>query len=338
MRNFLILILFIPVNLFARFDGLKMGVFVDRSNINEIAESSYEYAYASESQIAKNYGFAQSFIKVNGSNDLYSLSRSHVIYLTDFETKEMGGNWPLTRWQYQPISELMRQQYLNIDLKDYPLPVAQEYVASGAGCLGNSPLNYGDIENDGVNELVIYLNGYMTIFSPSYGRTVFSLNIKEIDQVTSEQRVVYEGAVIHPEAQYLSTLAYDNGYPIIPSVRVYAKIFEGDFDKDGNPDILAWEKGYRSNRGDDPQIGFTLEETEKFHFERDLTAQAESPAGITGEYLPQDNSEADIQKWLTENNLTWRKGYPSISECPGEEEQLILEMHDPLLNDPEVLQ
>jgi hypothetical protein len=284
------------------------------------------------------HGRSYGYTNLDSGDIWFRLYRNYTIGAANIATRTYLGSWPLTRWQYQPISELMRQQYLNIDLRDYPLPVAQEYVASGAGCLGNSPLTYGDIENDGVNELVIYLNGYMTIFSPSYGRTVFSLNIKEIDQVTSEQRVAYEGAVIHPEAQYLSTLAYDNGYPITPSVRVYAKIFEGDFDKDGNPDILVWEKGYRSNSGDDPQIGFTLEETEKFHFERDLSAQAEGPAGITGEYLPQDPPAADIQKWLAENNLTWSKGYPSKSECPGEEGQLIPEMHDPLLNDPEVLQ
>jgi hypothetical protein len=265
--------------------------------------------------------YSIAFTRLGETSMWYRLYDTLELFGVDVSSELLVGQWPLTRWKYQPISELMRQQYLNIDLRDYPLPVAQEYVASGAGCLGDSPLNYGDIENDGVNELVIYLNGYMTIFSPSYGRTVFSVNIKEIDQVTSEQRVAYEGAVIHPEAQYLSTLAYDNGYPITPSVLVYAKIFEGDFDKDGNPDILVWEKGYRSNRGDDPQIGFKLEETEKFHFERDLSAQAASPAGITGEYLPQDTPEADIQKWLVDSNLPWSKGYPSKSECPGEEEQ-----------------
>ena len=34
----------------------------------------------------------------------------------------------------------------------------------------------------------------------------------------------------------------------------------------------------------------------------------------------------------------WQKGYPTLSEYPGEEGQPIPEMHDPLLNDPEVLQ
>jgi hypothetical protein len=49
--------------------------------------------------------------------------------------------------------------------------------------------------------------------------------------------------------------------------------------------------------------------------------------------------EQPVKGWLTSNNLTWwKKGYPSKSECAGQEGQFIPEMHDPLLNDPEVMQ
>ena len=44
-----------------------------------------------------------------------------------------------------------------------------------------------------------------------------------------------------------------------------------------------------------------------------------------------------IQSWLLAKNLTWQKGFLSKSECAGQEGQLIPEIHDPLLNDPDVL-
>jgi hypothetical protein len=58
----------------------------------------------------------------------------------------------------------------------------------------------------------------------------------------------------------------------------------------------------------------------------------------TGEYQKQPTDSATVKNWLTTRHLTWQKGYPSRSECPGQEGQLIPEMHDPLLNDAEVMQ
>ena len=58
---------------------------------------------------------------------------------------------------------------------------------------------------------------------------------------------------------------------------------------------------------------------------------------IDSEYKLQDTSAETVQNWLSTKNLTWQKGFPSLSECEGEEGQLIPEMHDPLLNDPDVL-
>ena len=59
---------------------------------------------------------------------------------------------------------------------------------------------------------------------------------------------------------------------------------------------------------------------------------------VNNEYqLQTDTAPETIQGWLTDKNLTWQKGFPSKSECAGQEGQLIPEMHDPLLNDPDVL-
>jgi hypothetical protein len=133
-------------------------------------------------------------------------------------------------------------------------------------------------------------------------------------------------------------LAAENDTVGLYGIRGYAKIYFGDFDNDSNPDVLVWRKAYKSRSKKDEVVGFEALRQEWSHFERDLKVQEESEQGITGEYLPQQTDEATIRKWLSENELTWKKGYPSASECEGEDGQLILEMHDPLLNDPEVLE
>jgi len=122
-----------------------------------------------------------------------------------------------------------------------------------------------------------------------------------------------------------------------PAVRGYSKVYQGDFDDDGNPDLITWEKVYKAYPKTAAETYERLDNT-LTHYERDLTAQALLEQGVTGDYLPQTTDQATIQQWLSAANLTWQKGFPSHSECEGEEGELIPEMHDPLLNDPEVLQ
>jgi len=105
-------------------------------------------------------------------------------------------------------------------------------------------------------------------------------------------------------------------------------MYVGDYDNNGSLDIVKWQKIYRSNKKTESPAWVQIL-NEFTHYIRDET----------GEYIPQeDTTEQTIQGWLTSNNLTWQKGFPSKSECAGQEGQLIPEMHDPLLNDPDVLQ
>ncbi|MEJ2046439.1 MAG: hypothetical protein P8X89_24570 [Reinekea sp.] len=234
----------------------------------------------------------------------------------------------------------LEQQYNTADedvIAGLPTETDLEYqlsLESGVnhlGCLASTPLRYGDIENDGTSELVLTLAHYgykadVIVFSPQYQRIVFSNRyaLQDADlEAKSDQTYQYR--------RDTSGLSHQQGY------KVFSKIFTGDFDENGHPDILVWRKKFRSNLQTDTTLGFKLSSQIWQHFERDLDAQADSEAGITGEYLPQETSEDDIKSWLSDNNLTWRKGYPSASECEGEKGELILEMHDPLLNDPDVL-
>ncbi|WLD58842.1 hypothetical protein NFC81_03360 [Salinispirillum sp. LH 10-3-1] len=106
------------------------------------------------------------------------------------------------------------------------------------------------------------------------------------------------------------------------------KMYMGDFDENGLPDILMWGKVYHSRMSDDPIKGFELVGQNWLHYSK-------TPAGV---YDIQDTDAETIRDWLSVKNLTWSQGYPRYSECEGEEGQLVPEWHDPLLNDPDVLQ
>ncbi|MEJ2076346.1 MAG: hypothetical protein P8X79_23140, partial [Reinekea sp.] len=101
MKNrLLVLLCFTPSFLFASFDGLVRGVGVNDDNLSTLAQTSWEYAKSSTTQKKFDDGFAKAFLREKDSSDLYSLSRSNTLYLTDFDTREVKGNWPLTRWPH----------------------------------------------------------------------------------------------------------------------------------------------------------------------------------------------------------------------------------------------
>ncbi|WP_196158965.1 hypothetical protein [Reinekea sp. G2M2-21] len=278
-----------------------------------------------------------SIVAFHESADIaFVLSRSLHIGEIDVQEKLYLGNWPLNYSPYQYTPKLANEQHRAIDtflIKTFDL----ESGGIGPGCMGNTPLRYGDIENDGESEIVLTLGRIFVVFSPKYERVVFSDYVRLVDELDPASYQRLYGDQAFPEAQFVSDLAAINGYPRMPAIRYYTKVFTGDFDEDGYPDIISWHKGYLSRRSDDATSGYELKEEAWTHYERDLVAQESSKNGITGHYIPQETAESDIQDWLAENNLTWSKGNPAKSECPGEEGQLIPEMHDPLLNDPDVL-
>ncbi|MEJ2046265.1 MAG: hypothetical protein P8X74_21395, partial [Reinekea sp.] len=245
----------------------------------------------------------------------------------------------LTRWNYEPIEQTVLDEYQRYEQKynELPLGLGVDYPL---GCYRNTPLRYGDIEQDGELELVLIVGNDLIVFSPERQKTVFQTNLSLNTWMSAERTVQYFDfhtiASHQVPPQYQQYIDPDNKFPT-RALRGYAKLYQGDFDQDGNSDLLVWRKLYRSNWTGE-QAGFSLTSDTYYHYERDLDAQAESESGVTGEYLPQETTEEDIKSWLSENNLIWSKGYPSLSECAGEGGKLIPEMHDPLLNDPDVLQ
>ena len=283
-------------------------------------------------------GLSLAFTNIVGTNNWFRLYDNMHIYGVDVSEGRLLGNWPLIRWPYLHRPELIMYALHQVQPKiSWRERIEYTPHMSFAGCLNKVPLRYGDIGNDKDNELVLFLNGELVIFSPKYQRTVFS-NFYQADDWFRDQDWKKEPLVSEVDGrfyQYQSEHMIYNGIST-PAYRYYSKLFTGDIDDDGNPDIVLWEKTYASNEKGGTK-GFHLVSSNLKHFERDLMAQKVTEAGVTGEYLPQITTSIVLENWLTSANLTWSKGFPSVSECAGEEGKLIPEMHDPLLNDPDVL-
>ncbi|AJQ92871.1 hypothetical protein [Gynuella sunshinyii] len=317
--------------------------------MTDLAETKEGYAFYFLSTGFPDDGIA--FIEYDHANGLYySLSRKLNI-LSNKVTREsldnfkysydVLNNWPLTRWPYIYYPEVLKT--LQLSLGESPENIDGPFYSAhipGLGCMNETPLRYGQLFPKDEHVLMLVLLDQMIIFSPAYGRTLFAeysgvsdwLHAQSTQDWLTEHHQTSDYQYI---SEYMTGIGPGPGL-VYPGIRNYSKLYFGDFDQDGHNDILVWRKSYESNRVNE-STGFTLQKNTWQHYEKDLVAQAASESGITGEYLPQDTSEAMIQGWLSANELTWQKGYPSTSECQDHEGELIPEMHDPLLNDPDVL-
>lgn len=345
MLMFLTVIVSVEVNAIGK---LEKGIAVSDSNLEYLATTSWEYAKSTTTHEKYGEGFAEAFILKNDV-ELYSLSDKLGLYLTHFKTREVMGNWSLSGFTQhlslegeRPVGDkydvtlagkpsTITGNPLNVEMKTkkgYYLPNRlNEYFP--AGCLQSSPLRYGDLEGDAQSELVLFLNHDMVVFSPDRQKTIFSAHYYKGDELSVEDApAAFTNIKPSIDPQHLADSgSYASVREKLPARRSISKFYVKDFDANGKSDILIWRKLYESNLGDNPVKGFHLVGEGVFHYEK----------SATGEYVFKDDTKSNVAKdWLTSNNLTWQKGFPSKSECAGQEGQLIPEMHDPLLNDPDV--
>lgn len=263
-------------------------------------------------------------------------------------TKQYLGNWPLGASDPCADSEdpycvspewtgrWSEQEFLEPEVKNlavmYPMSISS--VGRNVGCLNDNPLRYGDIENDETKELVITLNDNFIVFNANKKIVSFMSLMSVNDWETAENtKELYAENTSEVDPQYVSlnqiSTAVESKITSLdkdPGMRGYAKHYFGNFSANNINEILVWRKLYRSLLEKDPRRGFEKISDSYIHYKL-----------IDGEYKKQPTEQAIIKGWLDAKNLTWQKGYPSKSECPGQEGQLIPEMHDPLLNDPDVL-
>lgn len=255
---------------------------------------------------------------------IFWLSRGGAIATFDPINLEIQG-WPLKRWPQELENKKVADMYTLASDPEFAL----EYEHTGSrkpvlGCLAHYPLRYGDFDDNGKEEVVLFLGKTsnvldMVVFNPEKEKIQFSARTIFTDATDWDygDRFKY---------QYASKHNMNKGFFV--GTKTYAKIFMGEFDgNEANPDIIVWRKHYSALPKSSDKKGFDLKaENYQFYTLKD------------GEYKLQVSLEAQIESWMSEHELTWSKGYPSKSECLGEEGKLIPEMHDPLLNDPDVLQ
>ncbi|MFY0639808.1 hypothetical protein QNI23_004315 [Bermanella sp. WJH001] len=352
------LLLFLPTVVWS-FDNVTSGVGITPENEDGLRGSSLSYAIARQGQrAANNEELVQGFVEID--DYIYSVSSEPSLVKTKKEGRELLGNWPLTPWsnavrmigegmhwdvrpeliavkggEYHAISE-PKKMVFDFD-SDYDLYTDNNYI----GCYNKTPLRYGDTGGNTSNELVVFLNNDLVVFSPENQKIIFSAQLHTQDELTSNQVRIGFPELEETAPQYISEkgLKGKSRNARFPAMRSFAKIFIDDFNSDGKKDIIVWRKLYESRLKTDPVLGFKLEGELLVHYQLEngeYQLQTNAPAEH-GEFVWDDTQQTEIKGWLDSKNLTWKKGFPSKSECAGQEGQLIPEMHDPLLNDPDVL-
>lgn len=272
-----------------------------------------------------------SYSNFGAGNVYYALYSDLQIRAFDLGNKQYLGEWLISWWPETALESAIvsRYRFVNYSYDDIMMGVDHPL-----GCLREVPLRYGDLENDGKKDIYLFIGNDFFIFSPDAKKTVFQSKLRIDDwftlEETNEQFENYSYyAKSEKRPQYLSAANPDwlmKEEPLA-GYRGYAKLYFSDFDADGAFDILVWRKLYESRLNADPVKGFIKKSDLLVHYKL-----------VNGEYKKQTTDQAVIKGWLAAKQLTWKKGYPSKSECAGQEGQLIPEMHDPLLNDPDVLQ
>ncbi len=274
-----------------------------------------------------------------GAGDSYYFIKSDgkSLYYIDLTTNQLLGNWPLERTADDSTNEVRDLYKLTTTQEqsfDYKFHMSSN--PQGLGCLAQHPLRYGDLNLDGQQELVLLTGsdsepGFsdrhldFSVFSSQSHTVVFSARLAREDigePLSSDFASQPEGGK-YPQIGSI----FDARSPGHAAMRTYAKLFFGDFDADNQLDILVWRKRYQSRLKNDPLQGFELKKDLLEHYEFNA-----------GDYKKQPTDQITVKNWLTTHNQTWKKGYPNNSECANQQNQLIPEMHDARLNDPDVLQ
>jgi len=277
--------------------------------------------------LGNKLGMSVSFLNMAETNDWYRLYEGPFIVGVDVSQSKLLGNWPIKYWPSEAIETEVLQRYDRVRVSYDNLMMKPTYPL---GCLNDTPLRYGDLEGDGIKELVVVVGNRLLVFSPAAEKIVFSLNMRVddwmIEEDTQAHLEYYPPGLEKRFIPYFQSGANPDYATELPGYRGYGKMYVGDYDNNGRTDILVWRKLYMSTTLISAK-GFTNVRDSFYHFEK----------SDDGEYQQQITPDVLIEGWMRAENLTWSQGFPSKSECAGEEGQLIPEMHDPLLNDPDVL-
>ena len=353
----LILILF--SNMVFPFENLVLGAGINNENKQSLRRTSIPYAVARQGQRSENDNeFVRGFLELESY--VYSISSESTLIATKKNDRSLLGSWSLAVWpdsvrmKGEGVHWLVRSElsfvedgeYYSIEEPEkmiidfdhqYSIDIGDQHL----GCYNRVPLRYGDINGDAIDEIVLFLRDDLVVFSLALKRIIFSTQLRSRDELTTDQIAMGFPELENTAPQYISQngLYGRSRYARFPAMRSFAKIYLDDFNSDGKKDIIVWRKLYESRLTTDPVLGFKLEGELFVHYqleEGEYQIQTSEPP-VEGEFETDPAQQDQIKGWLESKNLTWQSGFPSKSECAGQEGQLIPEMHDVLLNDPDVL-
>jgi len=296
---------------------------------------------------------ADGLIESEESGIYYWLFRSSSINRFNVNNSQHLGGWPLTPYIHHlflfgeypaAASALAEAKGQTPPAPQAPLtPVADDPVSYSLsqkglqkrtyGCFTQSPLRYGDMDGDTQLELVLFLDNTVVFFSPQQGVVTFSYHFWLEDEASSDSLIYHEESPIMQGITPSDPIYFaESGGDVLvmeryPAKRSLTKLYVGDYFQEDRQDIVLWRKLYESNARSVAQGGFRLIGNYYAHYVKQTD----------GTYAPADTEQNQLQNILTANSLTWPQGYPSQGECTGQEGRFILEMHDPLLNDPDIL-
>ena len=331
--------------------NLDKGTVVNGSTVLDLAANSDVYADVRSG--LRNAGVfdtasLDAYASINGGSIYYALLSDMTLHELNLPQKMYLGGWGLENSNYGVINlageEMSAEEAIDgahgyeydpvtnpSALITTPSPIVLMNRADNTahGCFQLYPLRYGDIDGDGKPELVLFIGSTWIVFSPTLKKVIFETQWKQLDVLTDAEVARWGFKHDAPgDPQYVAKSGTDRlVQAVFPARRAYAKLYFGDFDGNGKPDILMWRKAYQSRLNSDSVKGYKLIGEALVQFELE-----------NGVYVKKDTDSATVKGWLAAKNLTWQQGYPNVSECPGEEGKPIPETVDPLLNDPDVLQ
>ncbi len=184
-------------------------------NISHIANTSIPYAVASTGIEESGDDELTAFLETSDKK-LWALSRSSKIHLSDMESEDHIGSWPLGasdpcetspdpdcafpwwagRWGADEFIEPeIKGKY---QVGEMGWDQGRDTDDTIMGCMGKFALRYGDIEGDSKKELAVFLlNGYsldFVIFSPEKNKNTFTSKLEYNDVLKHEAIFVADGS------------------------------------------------------------------------------------------------------------------------------------------------
>jgi hypothetical protein len=275
--------------------------------------SSYKTQNPIFSWVYKKHGYSPYFYLPYTENKFFTLSGSGKgIGSYDKKSTKSPVGWGISRWPQELKNKDVADMYQIFSDPDF----AQDYSYSPyqstnpnfkqppvRGCLSEIPLRYGDVDNNKTDELMLLLGHKdqvldFVLFNPDQEKISFSARVimSDIDD--------YHGT----DSQYQYTSNFNMSKGEYAGTQTFAKVFMGEFDGfESSKDIIVWRKHYKTLKHSASDKGFKLEsQNYQFYTLKD------------GEYKLQISLEAQIEQWMSANNLTWQSGFPSKSECAGQ--------------------